>query len=395
MVTNIETTTDNPEETDFSDDEGVAAVEWSHLPSEREFFASPYDPPVKSLVTEIREGDLIVRPSFQRNAVWDKKRKSKFIESILLNIPIPNLFFADDDDQIKVVVDGQQRLLALKDYIENDFPLKGLEVLHQLNGKRFSDLVDRQRRIINNRTLRCLVISAKSDSEIRFEVFERLNTGGVPLNAQEVRHCIYRGAMNDLLHELAEEPLWLNLLGDSECDSRMKDCELILRFFAIRDSLPSYAPPLKTLLNNYMKEHRHMDAETLDKLRQTFLSTVEAVSRSFSGHPFRRALKSGSGAIEWDRSLNRAVFDVQMLVMEGVDLDWISCHSTKIEERFVRLCVNDEKFNDYLSRATANKTRMEYRLCTWNSALLSIGAELPLAARIPSLLPSQGTANDQ
>ena len=116
---------------EYGDEQGSAAVEWQQLPPEREFFASPYDPPVKALVQEIKDKELIVRPVFQRNQVWDRSRKSKFVESILLNIPIPNLFFAEDDDKSKVVVDGQQRLLALKEFVENSFPLVGLEVLDE------------------------------------------------------------------------------------------------------------------------------------------------------------------------------------------------------------------------------------------------------------------------
>lgn len=383
MATDTDPDCESSQETTFSDEEGAAATEWTHLPPEREFFASPYDPPVKALVAEIREKELIARPTFQRNAVWDRKRKSKFVESILLNIPIPNLFFAEDDDGTKVVVDGQQRLLALKDYIENSFALTGLEVLHQLNGKRFADLIERQQRIINNRTLRCLVISARSDSEIRFEVFERLNTGGLPLNAQEVRHCVFRGALNELLHELAEEPSWLALIGKAAPDPRMNDCELILRFLALRDALPAYAPPLKTLLNDYMKANRNPDTETLTGLRDAFLSTVAAVSQTFSGHPFRRVQKTAEGTTEWDKSLNRAVFDAQMLVMEGVDPQWVLHEAAEIEAQFVALCVDDKRFSDCVSRATADKTRMEYRLAAWNEALLSLGARLPLAGRIP------------
>ncbi|WP_297865972.1 DUF262 domain-containing protein [Silanimonas sp.] len=163
---------------------------------------------------------------------------------MLLNIPVPNLFFAEDDDKTKVVVDGQQRLTALHHFQENRFPLKGLESLSALNGKRFEDLTDRQQRIFNNRTLRCLVISARSDSEIRFQVFERLNQGGVPLNAQEVRHCVYRGSLNDLLHQLAKDPNWLSILGKDEPSPRMTDCELILRFLSFRDKGKGYSPPL-------------------------------------------------------------------------------------------------------------------------------------------------------
>jgi hypothetical protein len=380
----LEDTCDTPEEVVFADDEGAGAAQWTHLPPEREFFASPYDPPVKALVAEIREKELIVRPSFQRNAVWDRKRKSKFVESILLNIPIPNLFFAEDDDGTKVVVDGQQRLLALKDFIENSFSLYGLEVLSQLNGRKFENLTERQQRIINNRTLRCLVISARSDSEIRFEVFERLNTGGLPLNAQEVRHCVFRGSLNDLLHDLSKEPTWLALLGRDEPDPRMNDCELILRFFALRDVLPSYSPPLKTLLNGFMKANRNPDEVAIGELRAAFLTTVEAVSACFAEHPFRRA-QVEEGATVWDRSLNRAVFDAQMMVLEGLDAAWAAENSTQIVASFVDLCVNDQRFNDCVSRATADKSRMDYRLATWNATLANMGANLPMAGRIPPL----------
>jgi len=369
----------------FDDDEGVAAVEWTRLPLEREFFATPYDPPIKALISELRESELIARPTFQRKAVWDRNRQSKFIESVLLNIPIPNLFFAEEEDGSKVVVDGQQRLIALKKYVENSFALCGLEVLHQLNTKRFDDLTDRQQRIINNRTLRCLVISAKSDSEIRFEVFERLNTGGLPLNAQEVRHCIFRGKLNDLLHELSSDSDWLSVFGRDIVDSRMRDCELILRFFAIRSSLPNYSPPLKKLLNDYMKRNRCPDSGQINELKHAFNSTLKGVLTCFSDHPFRRATSiiSCDNTI-WDNSFNRAVYDAQMLVMEGVDISWLSDNSSAVKESFAELCINDNTFADSVSRATANKTKFDYRLSKWKQTLESLGAVLPRSCFIPS-----------
>ena len=313
----------------FEDDPGAADVEWDQLPPEREFFATPYDPPVKSLVQEIRDEDLIVRPTFQRYAVWDPGRQSRFIESILLNIPIPNLFFAEDDDQTKVVVDGQQRLTALKSFMENRFALRGLEVLAPFNGKRFDDLTPRQQKIIGNRTLRCLVISSKSDSEIRFQVFERLNQGGMPLNAQEVRHCVYRGALNDLLHSLAKDPVWMGLLGTTEPHRRMSDCELILRFFALRRTLPKYSPPLKKLLNDYMRSQRQVDESGVEQLREAFLSAVRPVSAALGQNAFRRLFMKGD-KVSMDRTPNRAVFDVQMLLMEGLDSNWARENSISI-----------------------------------------------------------------
>lgn len=387
LAENVTADLDDSANIDFEDEEGDAAVEWQQLPPEREFFASPYDPPVKSLVDEMRDGELIVRPSFQRYAVWDTSRRSRFIESILLNIPIPTLFFAEDDDKTKVVVDGQQRLLALKEFVENRYALKGIEVLTPLKGKSFDELTERQRKIIRNRTLRCLVISAKSDSEIRFQVFERLNQGGVVLNPQEVRHCVYRGPLNDLLHSLVRKPAWLKLMHLDEPHQRMNDCELILRFFAIRDSLPNYSPPLKKLLNEYMRAHRHAAPDEIAALRAAFESAGAPVAAAFAGLSFRRVFpKKGVNdpkVLDFDRTLNRAVYDTQMLVMEGVDVDWAAKHKTDILVEFVNLCLNDERFADSVSRATADKTRLEYRLRTWKKALLDIGAKLPAENRLP------------
>lgn len=366
---------------EYADEEGESAVAWQELPPERDFFASPYDPPIRSLVEEIHENELIVRPTFQRNHVWDVTRNSKFIESILLNIPIPTLFFADDEDK-KVVVDGQQRLLALASYLDNEYALRNLEVLVPLNGKKFDQLTDRQQRIIKNRTLRCLVISAKSDSEIRFEVFERVNQGGVPLNSQEVRHCVYRGELNDFLHELVKLPEWLKVYGRSDRHPRMVDCELVLRFFAVSHALPNYTPPLKRLLSNYMANHRHMGTEDLSVLRQNFLSAVQAVSVTFPRHPFRR-FKATEGGGEYDRNLNRAVFDVQMITLGMIQIEWLNEHHERVNQAFRGLCIEDSNFSDSVSRATANKKRFEYRLGKWAKVLEDLGAKL----KRPDLIP--------
>lgn len=374
----------NDEDISYDDDEGPAGVEWQQLPPEREFFASPYDPPVKALVQEMRDGELIVRPTFQRYSVWDATRKSRFVESVLLNIPIPMLFFAEDDDKSKVVVDGQQRLSALKEYLDNRFPLKGLEVLSQLNGKSFDELTDRQKRIIRNRAIRCLVISANSDSEIRFQVFERLNQGGVVLNAQEVRHCVLRGGLNDLLHKLTEETEWQQLFGLKSVHHRMNDCELILRFLALRSVLPAYSPPLKSLLNEFMRLNRNPSSEELAQLRGAFESAGRAVRTAFHGVALRRVFRSKTEkGFAIDRTLNRAVFDAEMLVMEGMNLNWIGEHRAEILRAFIGLCLDDEKFADSVSRATADKTRLIYRVSTWKQALIGLGAELPAASRLP------------
>lgn len=365
----------------FTDDQGDSEASWKSLPPEREFFASPYDPPVKSLIQEIKDKELVVRPTFQRAFVWDAVRQSRFVESILLNIPVPNLFFAEDDDKTKVVVDGQQRLTALHHFQENRFPLKGLESLAALNGKRFEDLTERQQRIFNNRTLRCLVISARSDSEIRFQVFERLNQGGVPLNSQEVRHCVYRGSLNDLLHELVKDANWLSIMGKEESSPRMTDCELILRFLSFRERGKSYSPPLKGFLNSFMRDERHAVPEKIGVLRTAFESTVRKLNAVFGVDAFRSAARVGDELV-WDRSLNRAVFDCQMLAFELVDEGWLAANAALVKNQFLAL-FDDEDFSDAVSRATADVSRLRTRLLKVVEMLERMGVTIDSKEIIP------------
>jgi uncharacterized protein with ParB-like and HNH nuclease domain len=216
----------------FDDDEGQHPLPQVH--GERELLTTPYDAPVRTLLQEIEDKTLIVNPKFQRKSVWLATQKSRLIESLILNIPIPVIFLAEDEDGKRVVVDVQQRLRAIEEFKSVQYKLTGLEVLTRLNGARWSDISPREARQIQNRTIRCIVISEKSDRDIRFQVFERLNTGVTPLTDQELRNCLYMGAFNDMLEELANEQQWLDLLRKKEPDNRFRHHELILRFLQLR-----------------------------------------------------------------------------------------------------------------------------------------------------------------
>ena len=269
----------------------------------------------------------------------------------------------------------------MQHFQENRFRLKGLEALAALNGKLFEDLTERQQRIFNNRTLRCLVISARSDSEIRFQVFERLNQGGMPLNAQEVRHCVYRGELNDLLHELVKDANWLAALGKVEQSTRMTDCELVLRYLSFRKQGSLYSAPLKAFLNSFMRENRHPSQQEVAEWRDVFSSTVRKVKDVFAEQAFRRATVTNNG-VEWDRSLNRAVFDCQMLVLEYVDDSWLQANAAAVKDGFLRLFA-DAEFADAVSRATADVARLRTRLTKVVEMLTGLGAHVDASRAIP------------
>lgn len=367
----------------FDDEEGAQAFEHYEIPPQRELVTYPYDPPVKTLVREIADKDLIVNPPFQRRAVWDRGRKSRLIESLLLNIPVPVCFFAEDEDGRKVVVDGQQRLRAIEEFVNGQYRLVGLQVLADLNRFRWTDLTPRQARLIENRVIRCIVISEKSDPNIRFEVFERLNTGVVPLTDQELRNCVYRGEFNEFLNGLSTDPSWLTLLRRREPDNRLRHHELILRFFAFNANFPEYRPPLKRFLNDFMRVHRHATVDARSQFHEDFHKSVSNVRYIFQQNAFRRLMKDKAGSLRWDNTLNRAIFDIQMVGLKDIDQKLLKGKSGDIIEMFARLCTEDATFTDAVTKATADRTKVLLRLRRFGEGLREIGIEPPWLETLP------------
>jgi len=173
---------------------------------ERKIYTTNFDFAVQDLVTKMESEDIII-PDLQRDYVWNAGNKedktSRLIESLLLNMPIPTFYFAESDTLKYEVIDGMQRITTFKRYLKDEFALESLEDKHDLNGKKFSELKQIDRDKIRKRGVRAIVIGNESDPEIKFDIFERLNTGSVVLTSQEVRNAIYIGNFNDLLKKLA------------------------------------------------------------------------------------------------------------------------------------------------------------------------------------------------
>ena len=244
--------------------------------SERKIITQASEPTINSLIDKIDKGKLEVRSFFQRKYVWEKKSiiKSRLIESVILNVPIPIVYTAEDEQTGKdLVIDGQQRLLTFHGFKNNQFKLKGLTILKELNGYKFKDLSNANEPVIKeisdklgdlqdnfcDHSLRVVKILKESHPDIKFEIFERLNRGSVKLNDQELRNCIYRGSFNELLKELAKNKDFLRLQGLKKTHARMLDIERILRFFAFCDKGErNYKSPLKKFLNDYMSQKQRL-----------------------------------------------------------------------------------------------------------------------------------------
>src|SRR3989344_5854675 len=171
------------------------------------------EPEVRSICEKLDRKKMIANPDFQRSYVWDNKPiiKSRLIESILLDVPIPVIYTAETEDGKEEVIDGQQRVLTFYHFRHNKFPLRNLTILKELNGKKFEDLPEELQDKFLSRGISVIKILAQSQKDIKFEIFVRLNRGSVKLSEQELRNCIYRGNFNDLIKELTKNKDFLSL----------------------------------------------------------------------------------------------------------------------------------------------------------------------------------------
>ncbi len=351
---------------------------------DRKLVTHPYDFIIRSLTDQVKDETLLLDDKFQRRRVWDDSRSSRLIESLLLNVPIPVCYFAEIDNGSYSVVDGKQRLTAIYRFLDNQYDLKGLKVRPELIGKRFFQLDVVDQRSIRSRTLRCIVLLKESHPDIRYDVFERINTGSTKLNTQELRNSIYRGYLNDLILDLSEnvefKRMRLGLAMDQqpsatrplEVDKRMQDCELILRFFAFFYNAQHYKGALAPFLDDYLNKGAKFGAETLMQHRNLFEKTITNVYLVFSKHSFRRYL----GNDAWENQINRAIFDVIMLSFAHLETEVINNHKQLIFAEFKAVC-GDKDFDDAITSTTKSKGRVQTRISTWFNALRGKGVNLP------------------
>ncbi len=326
-------------------------------PAERTVYTQGYDLSISTLKDQW-DNEILTIPEFQREYVWDNAKASRLIESLLLNIPIPILYFAETQDAKWEVVDGHQRTLSIVRYMNNEFRLSGLRIQDEFKGLRFFEMPEREQRYLRTRMMRAIVIGADSHPTMKFEIFERLNTGGLALNAQEIRNAIFSGAFNDLLRELETYKEFLACLGLSRPRKRMVDRELILRFFALRSDLSKYRTPLVRFLNNYMRANRHPADEWLQQQGELFRNTVDLMSEVLGSSAFRVTDRQG---VPRERNINKALFDAQTLAFSVANLSDVQANSKRVVRELGALFDN-ENFDDAIRLSTGDRVKTLTRL---------------------------------
>lgn len=349
------------------ENEGLAGFEKKYKNQMRQIVTQKIDLPISTLPAMLVD-QIKIDPDFQRRDRWDEPRQSRLIESLIMNVPIPAVFLGEDDYGHYVVLDGRQRLTAIQNFLNNTLTLQGLTVWDDLNGMRFNDLVKRGLdKHLTRRFISAIALLKESSSIVKYDVFDRLNTGGVKANQMEVRNAVFRGKFTDSLHRLSRFPdfceAW-DIPSDPHAAQsnllyqKMDDLTIVLRFFALSDP-DAIELPFKDHLSAFMKERNEAYALTPSiesNDRDRFERAATNSLKVFGGNAFRNTNKKAAGA----RSL--PIADAIMIALAEIPTEDINeSVAEEIRSRFADLC-DDANFSKAISSGTNGRGAIRTRV---------------------------------
>ncbi len=357
-------------------DEGVGVEHESDKDGEsREI--EPFDPAlirfehkpvtVDLVIRRIEQGAIDLQPDFQREAgIWDNVRKSRLIESMLLRIPLPAFYIDASDEDKWLVIDGLQRLTTINSFIGlNELSLRDLEFWQEYNGATFDDLPRSLQRRLEETQLMLYLVQKGTPHKVKFNIFRRINTGGMPLSGQEIRHALNQGASTSLLEELAKSKEFQTAIDGSVSPKRMTDRECVLRFLAFklcspekytsRDDLDSFLNDRMQQINRLGKENR----DFLEVLRHDFRRAMVAARRIFGNQAFRKYFPRESRRSQ----VSKALFEVWSVNLDKLDDEQINLLIVRKRQLMVKFAklMDDVEFMNAISYSTGDSRRVYYR----------------------------------
>lgn len=358
---------------DFNDSETVESYEGieNEEPEElqpiqdRKLLTNKSDRSIPDILAMIDGSKLNLQPEYQRNFVWKNKQQSKFIESLILGIPVPTIFINENEDSTYEVIDGQQRLTTCYRFWNNELKLMGLETLTELNGKKFEDLDEDFKDVLKyNRTLSVVSILKESSVEIKFDIFQRLNEGAVKLNAQELRNVVYRGEVIKFLEDLSRNTQFSTVFNPkSNAVIRKIDQEIILRMLSVNEKVITdseglyildsrYNGRLNTVMGEFLQTYRNSNKD-LARFKERFelnlkkIFTVLGEDERFKNLSFPTSL------------ISRPVAEFEYMFFDKLELTDVIEKNLEIKE-FLEGIFKEESL--LFQRATANKDTLSKRI---------------------------------
>jgi len=318
----------------------------------------------RELITMYEENELL-KPELQRKYVWDKVEASRFIDSLLLGLPVPSIFLANTSDENKLIIDGFQRIMTVYDYVKGIwskdkkvFKLSNSEKINdRWKGKAFAELEDTDKKRIRSTTIHAIIFEQKSpkeDDTSLYQIFERINTSGRTLFPQEIRNCVYQGKFNDMLFDLNKNEHWRILYGLIDEDPRMRDLEYILRFFALdTDYIKSYEKSsisLKKYLNEFMGSKNSQQDDVIKKREEKFTLVIEFIHQHFGDEAFYNISSKDPEKIR--KRFYPTIFDA-LTVSTSIALDSLGekIDTDGLAEKRLELLKNDE-FKKFITEGT-------------------------------------------
>lgn len=260
-----------------SDKRDNADLQVKEFEKQIKYFTADY--PVEFYAKKMKEKDLII-PEYQRKYIWKQKNKCKFIESVLLGLPIPFMFFMQTESEQFEIIDGVQRISTITSFLKDELVLKNMEKLTKLNGFKFSDLSDSLKRKFQNKTIRVIILDSNTPPETRQDLFYRINTTGIKANDSEIRRGAITGELTNLIEQLSEDPLFVKLTPMSKDKAdRHERFELVLRFFAFFEQYDNFKHSVGTFLDEFLRNKQN----NFDRNKYTsiFKETMETADRIY------------------------------------------------------------------------------------------------------------------
>ena len=346
----------------------------------------PYDPDkikvsskqfsIKLIKDMIDGGDVDLNPDFQRNFVWNSAQKSRLIESILLRIPLPMFYFSEDDEGRLVVIDGLQRLTTINDFMDNKFALWGLEYLNKScegcyykeeSGKKGLDA--KYFRWFNLTQISSNVIDPSSPTKVKYDIFRRINTGGKPLNNQEIRNCLAGKGLREILKKMVNLPEFKEATDSSIKPTRMDDQEVALRFILFHEliqedkTLDNYTGYIEQLMDDLTERFVKKDEKDLEKYVKLFSNAMKNAQYLFGCRfAFRKIQLKDIEPGAYKQLINKPLFVSWLVLLSNYDPDLLKGRNSAqaLLEPLAKEITEDQQFLYYLSSGTNGKANVRY-----------------------------------
>ncbi len=368
-------------------------LERTSLPDVASAVVTATDWTTETLLRQLDRGNIDLNPRFQRRDAWTRPRKSLFIESIILGLPIPQLVLAERPDQkgTFLVIDGKQRLLTLLQFAadeDSDFEalaLSGLEVRDDLNGLTYEGLQidghEQDMTAFENQTIRTVIVRNWKEESLLFRIFLRLNTNSVPLSPQELRQALHPGPFVDFLDDASSQSSAIHrLLGIDHPDFRMRDVELLLRYFAFSYFLPDYRGNLKAFLDSACDRLNQRWEQENPDFQQSAEACDLAINATFE--VFEEAAFKRWNGERYERRFNRAVFDAMVFYFNDAEVASRAVDRAEaVRKAFERLCERDPAFDLSLQTTTKSLVAVAHRLGAWGrtvSQVIGVKLKIPV-----------------